>query len=59
MFFSVYSFYVLLLHLPPLRYTVSEDAGNEPRTVAMFALAVNGLSNRSHPATVYLYRKTI
>ncbi len=47
-FFLFYSFYVLLLHLPPLRYsyTVSEDAEIEPRTVAMFSLAISGLSNR-------------
>jgi hypothetical protein len=36
-------FYVLhstLLHLPPLRCTVSEDDGIEPRTVAALALAI-------------------
>ncbi len=34
-----YVLYSTLLHLPPLRYTVSEDAGVEPRTVATSALA--------------------
>jgi RsiW-degrading membrane proteinase PrsW (M82 family) len=41
--FGIFFFYVMystLLHLPPHRSTVSEDAGIEPRTVATSALAV-------------------
>ncbi len=43
--------YSTLLHLPPLRSTVSEEAGIEPRTVATTALAVrrSNHSARSHP----------
>ncbi len=40
-----------LLHLPPLRFHLSEDAGIEPRTVATFAFAVRRSKN---PATVDL-----
>ncbi len=35
-----YVLYSTLLHLPPLRSTVSTDAAIEPRTVATSALAV-------------------
>ncbi len=43
--------YSTLYHLPPLRFTVSEYAEFEPRTVATLALAVRPSchSVRSHP----------
>jgi hypothetical protein len=40
-FFLFYVRYSTLLHLPPLRFHLSEDAGIEPRTVATTALAVS------------------
>ncbi len=40
-FLPVLVFCLSLLHVPPLRFSgVSEEAGNEPGTVATFALAL-------------------
>jgi hypothetical protein len=52
--FSFYVQYSTLLHLLPQDFTVSEDAGIEPRTVATTELAVVRRSNhsaRSHTQT--------
>jgi hypothetical protein len=48
--------YSTLIHLPPLRFTVSEDAGIEPRKVAISALAVRRSSHSatSHPQFNYI-----
>jgi len=50
LYFSFYIRYSTLLHLPPLIFNVSEDAGIEPRTVATTALAIrrSNHSARSH-----------
>jgi hypothetical protein len=42
----------------PSNYTVSEDAGIEPRTVATLALAVkrSNLSARSHPQEIFILK---
>ncbi len=45
----IFSFYVrnsTLLHLPPLRFHCSEDAGIEPRTVATLALTARRSTTR-------------
>ncbi len=44
--FLVLVLYSTLLHLPPLSFPVSEDAGNEPRTVLATALAADALTTR-------------
>ncbi len=45
-FFSLHVRYSTPLHLPPFRFTVSEDAGIEPRTPATLALTAYLLSNK-------------
>ncbi len=50
-FFLFYVRYSTLFHLPPLRFHCVEDAGIEPRTVAITALTVRRSNHpaRSHP----------
>jgi hypothetical protein len=59
-FLFIYVRYSTLLHLPPLRSTVSEDAGIRLRTVASLALTVrrSNHSAKSHPHSArYLHTR--
>jgi hypothetical protein len=55
--YTVYGDYSTRLHLPPLRFTVSDDAGIEPMIVATLSLTARRLiySAIAHPHSAELF----